>query len=160
MFGGPKGDESPLFLKSKYLDPRIYPSVSFQQLVGFQRAALALDGDRIWRIAAALPEKWKTASALRHFALCLKRLSQTDYLQHLLDMIFCGEQRARQFAPGDFPSELPLATSVLCPRVSDAELDQTWDNPSACAQGGRQESNFPCQTRLAHHRSSGRPRLS
>ena len=134
LFGGPNGDESPRILKSKYLDPRIYPSVSFQQLLDFQRVALAMDPERIWRTAANLPDEWKTESALRRCGQCLERVSSSNYLRNVLDMICEVQQRAGQFVgTGDFPSGRQPALSVLRTGVPGAESDQFWDDHPACA---------------------------
>jgi hypothetical protein len=133
LFGGPNGDQTPAFRASRYLDPRIYPWVSSQQLSDLQGVAGNLNSDGIWQTIGMLPDEWKTASALRRFAQCLERLSEPDYLQSVMDTILEGEQRASQFETGDFLSGRKPALPILRTGIPGAESDQIWDDHPACA---------------------------
>ncbi len=75
FFGGPKGELKPHFLTSRYLDPRIYQSISSGQHLDFQKVVQRLDVENLWRQAQTLPEDWKTKSALNGFTQSLCRLS-------------------------------------------------------------------------------------
>lgn len=85
MFGGPKGNMRPHYISSRYLDARIYPTITFRQVHTFCRALESVDTDKLWQQAGALPEEWKTASALRGFGRCLQRLSDTALAHNLLN---------------------------------------------------------------------------
>src|SRR5208337_2570535 len=85
LFGGPKGGTRPHFLASRYLDPRIYQRVSSHHLLEIQKVAQRVDAEWLWERVEALPDEWKTASALKGFAECLNRLSQPGLVQNILD---------------------------------------------------------------------------
>lgn len=87
LFGGPKGDSRVHFRASQYLDSRIYPSLSSEELLNLRRRLGNIDVDGLWRAVLALPDSWKAPSALRSFGRCLQRLSQSALLCNLLDTI-------------------------------------------------------------------------
>jgi hypothetical protein len=87
LFGGPKGDQHPKCEASRYLDPRIYPAISSHQLLCYQRTLGRLEPDQLWRNLQALPDDWKTESALYRFAQCLGKLSTTSILRDVVDMV-------------------------------------------------------------------------
>jgi hypothetical protein len=87
LFGGPKGNIQPLYICSRYLDSRIYPTITFRQVRNFQKVLESVDADRLWQQAGTLPEEWKAESALRGFGRCLQRLSDPILLQNLLNAI-------------------------------------------------------------------------
>jgi len=93
LFGGPKGGEQPHFLASRYLDPRIYRSVSSLYLLNLPRVARCLDADRLWKQIGRLPDEWKTTSALDGFSQCLGRLSSPQLLQNVVDTMVDANRR-------------------------------------------------------------------
>ncbi len=114
LFGGPKGEQRPHFMASRYLDKRIYQAVCSGEIFDFQRAAKSFNADRLWKRVEALPDEWKTASALSALAQCLDRLSCTKLLQNILELM------VQTFAPGTGPgptkngNEQEYPVSVLC----------------------------------------------
>jgi hypothetical protein len=85
LFGGPDGQRRLPVIASRYLDPRIYPATSRQEFASFQKTLRNLDADALWGRVKALPEDWKTASALEALTRCLQALSDSSRLQALLD---------------------------------------------------------------------------
>ncbi|HMD78158.1 MAG TPA: hypothetical protein VKG86_12390 [Terracidiphilus sp.] len=120
LFGGPKADLHKGFLASRYLDPRIYPDVSSEQLLDFHRVVLALDADKLWQTVQALPDDWKTVSAVNGFAKCLGRLSNNELLQNVADTISDAYQRTNGFERREFQIGPKPPTSVLCLGVQAA----------------------------------------
>jgi len=94
LFGGPKGEQRMHFQASRYLDPRIYQSVSSQHLLNFRRIARCMNVDRLWQSVQELPEQWKTASALEGFTQCLDRLASPGLLQNILDTMVDAQRQA------------------------------------------------------------------
>ena len=97
LFGGPKGERRRHFLASRYLDLRIYQSLSSQQLLNIQKIVRCLNVDQLWQRVQALPDDWKTASAITCFAECLGRLSNARLLQNTLDAMVDAQQRTSIF---------------------------------------------------------------
>jgi hypothetical protein len=120
FFGGPKGELKPHFHASRYLDSRIYQSVSSQQLRNFEKIAGSIDADEIWHRTQLLPENWKTTSALDALTQCLVKLSTPSVLQCVLETMV----EANQLVNGLKHSEVQLGrkppASVLCPGVPGA----------------------------------------
>ncbi len=123
LFGGPKGEQRLHFLASRYLDPRIYPDVSSEQLLDFHRVVRALDADKLWQTVQALPDAWKTASAVDGFAKCLARLSNTETLQNVADTMLDAYQRTNGFERREFQIGPKPPTSVLCLGVQAEGLE-------------------------------------
>lgn len=96
LFGGPSGENTPSLMACRYLDPRIYQSVSSSHLLDLQRIAGALDVDRLWRRIQTLPDDWKTKSALEGFAQCLCRLSNPRLLQDIVDNMVDAQERVNE----------------------------------------------------------------
>ncbi len=113
LFGGPKADLHQGFFASRYLDPRIYPDVCSEQLLDFQRVVRALDAEKLWQRVQALPDDWKTASALDGFTQCLNRLSTACLLQNVLDTMVDAQQRANGFERREYQFGPKPPTSVL-----------------------------------------------
>jgi hypothetical protein len=112
LFGGPKGEQQPRFLASRYLDPRIYQSVSLQHILRFQKIAGSLDVDQLWRQIQALPQGWKTDSALCAYSECLGRLSNATLLRNILDSMVDAQQRTNERKDDQRRRKTPRA--VLC----------------------------------------------
>jgi hypothetical protein len=96
MFGGPHGDEQRHFLASRYLDPRVYQDLSRESLDSFQRVVREIDVDGIWQTIQALPEDWKTSSALSAVSKCLNRVADAVLLRNVLDTMVDAQHQANQ----------------------------------------------------------------
>jgi hypothetical protein len=96
MFGGPQGDEQRHFLASRYLDPRVYQEIPLQPLEGFRKTVQCLDVDKLWNDIQALPEDWKTASALAAMTQCLNRLSDPSLLRNIMDTMVDAQYQVQQ----------------------------------------------------------------
>ena len=122
LFGGPNGEHQPHFLASRYLDRRIYRNVYSHNLEHFQAVASRLNTDRLWKQAQALPDDWKTVSALSNFAQCLDKLTCARLLQNVLNaMVYALEHRT---GPNhrNSPDENERPDTVLRPEISTARL--------------------------------------
>jgi hypothetical protein len=96
LFGGPRGELRPHFQASRYLDQRIYRSVSSTILESCEKVAQRLDVDQLWRRVEALPDDWKRQSALDAFSQCLCTLSTPSLVQKILDAMVDAKQQADQ----------------------------------------------------------------
>jgi hypothetical protein len=123
LFGGPKGEQRPRFLASRYLDPRIYPNVSSKELLNFQKVARCLDVDKLWKRIQALPDDWKTKSAIDRFAQCLCRLSTPNLLRNILDTMVEAQRQANEREEIKKPSGRKPKVPVLRPRIQVAGLE-------------------------------------
>jgi hypothetical protein len=85
MLGGPEGKQRKSFRASRYLDERIYRSISVQQARDIRRILARLDANRLWQMSEALPDEWKTVSAREAFARCLNRLATASLLRRIFD---------------------------------------------------------------------------
>jgi len=120
LFGGPQGDEQRHFQASRYLDARIYQTITEKQITSFHKVARCLDVDRLWRTIDTLPEAWKTPSALDGFAQCLGRLSTANLLQNILETIVDAQQQAHRNEERKQQLHSPLPPP--CPGVQAAGL--------------------------------------
>ena len=123
LFGGPKGELRRHFLASRYLDPRIYQSISSQQFLNLQKAARCLDVDQLWQRIQALPDDWKTKSAIDRFEQCLCRLSTPNLIQNIVDTMVEAQRQANEREEIKQPSEQKPRVSVLRPRIQTAGLE-------------------------------------
>lgn len=96
LFAGPKGEQHLPFQASRYLDGRIYVDVPSQYLQEMHEIARCLDTKRLWRCVEALPEEWKTATALQSFARSLDRLSGSEWIAETLDTMLHAVEQGRQ----------------------------------------------------------------
>jgi len=87
LFGGTRREERELFLTPRYSDSRIYHGVSSGYLLNLQKDSGRADVDRLWKRMRALPDDWKTTSAVDGFAQCLERLSNAKLRQSIVDTI-------------------------------------------------------------------------
>lgn len=137
LFGGPNGDLRRHFVGSRYLDPRIYQSVSSQQFLNFQKIALGLDAEQLWRRIQILPDDWKTSSALDGFVQCLNRLKTSNLLQNILDAMIDAVQKADKSEYGKQQCRRNPTVSVLCPGVQASGVEHCFVEKScsraACA---------------------------
>lgn len=120
LFGGPTGDRQPRFLASRYLDSRIYQGACLNP-VALLKSAAGLDVDRLWQKMHALPEEWKTASAVENFAQFLERINSHRFLQDVLEIM--QESATQQsYWPDPAMRGVPpmCAASSLCAAVEIA----------------------------------------
>jgi hypothetical protein len=101
LFGGPAGKLRLPIIASRYLDPRIYPDTTSHEIAGFHKMLSCIDTDALWRRANALPEEWKTPSALEVMARALQSISDSFRVQSLLDRMQTDIERStnRAIAP-------------------------------------------------------------
>lgn len=98
MFCGPRGNQQPRSHASAYLDKRIYERISMQSRTHLAQILRNLNVDRIWREVKALPEEWKSASAIRGLAICLDTVTKPQEVENVLNTISdssCLEDRRR-----------------------------------------------------------------
>jgi hypothetical protein len=122
LFGGPKGEQRPCILASRYLDPRIYQRVSSIHRLNLPRMVSSLDVKELWQRIEALPPDWKTASALDGFAQCLDRLLNLELLQNAVDTMVDAHQRTTGSERHGLQGRRRSPIQVLCPGVQAAEL--------------------------------------
>ncbi|MFZ1086649.1 MAG: hypothetical protein WAN35_16930 [Terracidiphilus sp.] len=137
LFGGPKGELRLNFRASRYLDPRIYQSVSLRQLLIFQSIVSHLDVDQLWRQVQTLPDDWKAASVLSSFMECLNRLSNVELLQNIVDTMVNAQQQTNEYEKSKRQTRRKPLELVLCPGVQGAGLEHRFAakscGRSACA---------------------------
>jgi hypothetical protein len=96
LFGGPKGELRLPIQASRYLDARIYASVSSQYLLNLHRIVRCLDAERLGKKLQTLPEQWKTVTALQGFARCMDRLASPLLLEDILDTMLHSIQQGER----------------------------------------------------------------
>jgi len=137
LFGGPKGGQQLHFQGSRYLDPRIYRSVSSNQLLGLKRVATSLNAEQLWRQVRDLPSEWKMPSAIEGFSQCLARLSTRHILDAVLDTIVNSIPRINDNEYNKRHSEREPAHSILRVGVPGARRSErrisNCVSDSACA---------------------------
>jgi hypothetical protein len=124
LFGGPKGEVRLNFQASRYLDPRIYQRVSSQQLLKFQTIVQSVDVDQLWKHIQALPDDWKTKSALDAFASCLGTISSSTLLQNIVDTMDDTLRKSYACERVNRPSRTKPPASVLRPGIQGAGLER------------------------------------
>lgn len=80
LFGGPHGLHRLPFVGCRYLASRIYPDLGRKQGQTFLKTICSLDVRKLWENVQALPDDWKTSSALNSFAQSLPDLSDANRL--------------------------------------------------------------------------------
>lgn len=126
LFGGPKGGHQMHFLASRYLDSRIYQSVSSQYLLSLRKLAVSLDASQLWRRVQDLPDDWKTSSAVEGFAQCLSRLSTPRLVQGVLDTIATSFPRMNEREDSWHQDRRKPQVSVLWPRIQAAGFEPSF----------------------------------
>jgi hypothetical protein len=96
LFGGPKGELNLSFQASRYLDARIYASVSSLYLLNLRRIVRCLDAERLGQWMQTLPEQWKTATAQQGYAQCMDRLSCPAQLEQTLEAMLHSIQQGQR----------------------------------------------------------------
>jgi hypothetical protein len=87
LFGGALGVETPSFLTSRYLDPRIYAHASSEDADGIQRAIQGLDLTALSNVACGLPEGWSTDRAMMNFERFTRLVSDSVLLKNVIQFI-------------------------------------------------------------------------
>jgi hypothetical protein len=137
LFGGPNGELRRHFRASRYLDQRIYPSVSSEQLRNIQRGAESVDAGQLSQRVEELPDAWKTSSALENFTNCLSRLSTPGILQNILEAMVSSIAQDNDCDNSGQDSRRKPVASVLRPGVQGTgwgrpRVARVFDHP-ACA---------------------------
>ncbi len=96
LFCGPNGKERRPFTASRYIDPRIYQSVSPRQIQSFQNEVKNLNVDCVWRKVQALPADWRTGSAINALTQCLHALASARLVENVLETMVDAFQRNKQ----------------------------------------------------------------
>lgn len=120
LFGGPKGELHLPFQASRYLDPRIYKSISSKQQCDIRKAAGSIDVDQLWRRIHALSDDWTTATLFDSFAECLDKLTNAELLRNVLDTIVNATQRTKEFERDKQQNGRKPPGKVLCIGVQGA----------------------------------------
>lgn len=96
LFGGPSGKERKHFTASRFLDLRIYQSVSPRYVKGFRDVVKNLKVDCIWQSVQTLPVDWRTGSAISALTRCLDRLGSALFLENIIATMVDAFQRKEQ----------------------------------------------------------------
>lgn len=123
LFGGPKGEQRLNFRASRYLDLRIYQSVSLRELLSFQNVVSRLDVDQLWRRVQTLPDDWKTASTLSGLMECLNRLSNAKLLQNIVDSMMDAQQQTNENGKFKRQSREKPLNPILCLGIQGGGLE-------------------------------------
>ena len=79
----------------RFLDDRVYPSLSSGRLDRIKRTIKMLDVDRLWASVGELPEEWNTRDRQVAFSACLTRLASEALTGVLLDEVLVSLDIAR-----------------------------------------------------------------
>lgn len=154
LFGGPKGGLQQHFTASRYLDPRIYESVSSHYLLNLQRVAMCLDAERLRKRILGLPNEWKTASALDGFTQCLDRLSNPSLLHNIVDTMVDAIHKANGLESSKYRPARPHSVGVLCSGVQVEGLGRSLvgrrTRSCPCAQEAGRKSALSYPSGIAH----------
>jgi hypothetical protein len=99
FLGGPKGNLNPHFLAAGYLDRRIYPDVTSNQVLEILQVVRELDIERLWRQLRATPAEWQRPSALISLERSLKRIGDLALLQGILEAMLGRHQERGESEP-------------------------------------------------------------
>jgi hypothetical protein len=115
LLGGPRGEQQVNDLASRYLDTRIYESVSLRSLQTVQRFVRTLGWKELWPQVLDLPGDWRTDSACQRLSMCIERLSNDELLGNIVNkMARCQSQaHGRDFVHGQHLQKAPVG-AVLC----------------------------------------------
>jgi hypothetical protein len=123
MFGGPQGDEQRHFLASRYLDPRVYQEPTPQIREEFHTAIQGFDAEKLWHVIQALPEEWKSTSAMAAMSDCLNRLADTTLLGNVFDTMMDAQRQVNQRErKAQHVQKRKTAASVLLAGIQSAGL--------------------------------------
>jgi hypothetical protein len=115
LLGGPRGEQEPNDLASRYLDLRIYEHVSLRSLQLIKRFVTTIDFEGLWLQVQDLPMEWRTDSACQRLSMCIERLSNDELLGNIVNkMARCHSQaHGRDFVHGQHLQKAPVG-AVLC----------------------------------------------
>ena len=133
FFGGPKADLKRYFGASRYLDERIYGTVSPEILLSFQPALGGLDVDRLWKRIEAIPADWSHAPARESFERSLQRLTMPFLVQYVVDSIIDDLERRTQTESEALGREWKPTSEVLHLGVQGAGFWESLAHPPAFA---------------------------
>lgn len=155
LFGGPGSGRGAKthFAASRYLDARIYPQLSSRDSLGVLRSLECFDMQPVRRRLSAIPDAWKTASALDSLDRCLERLADHKLLENLLEMIADSVAAKRDMECTAGRRGYKAGSAVACPRPPDRGTDFALFRLRATAGGQRRGRGVavPCavEPRLA-----------
>jgi hypothetical protein len=136
LFGGPEPDRRQDLSRIRYLDPRIYPDTSPKGLLNIQKAVQNVDVDTLWqRVMKAVPNDWKSTSALDRLSGCLQRLADPHLLQSLFETIIDSNRQGDERTHGSHRCEQKLPVGVLRHPQSGAGQGKRRPRNHACASG-------------------------
>jgi hypothetical protein len=124
FFGGPKGELHLPFLASRYLDPRIYQSISSKQQCNIRTAAGSIDVKHLWQRVHSLSDDWTTVQLFESFAECLNKLSNANLLRNILDTMVDAVQRTGEFERDKQQNGRKPPGKVLCLGVQDEGMER------------------------------------
>jgi len=134
MFRGADGKSRHNIRASRYLDHRIYPDLTLMQQREIESHFANLDTEALLERIKALPEAWKTSSALQNFEQTLNCLSSGTLVRNLLQTMFdiarVGLKLADRSARGFPEIESELRPEVLHPRILRPEFLHPTVNPA------------------------------
>lgn len=87
LFGGAHGTDSPRFLASRYLDPRIYAQANVRDAEEIQRVVQYLDLTALSNVASSLPEGWCTGWTLLGFEHFARQISDPFVIKDVVCFI-------------------------------------------------------------------------
>jgi len=117
MFGGPRGQDRGSVALPAYLDRRIYPLLTSTDAERLSRRVVTTDFDRLWNEAQALPEEWRTATALDRLAEALETLSRLRSIESVLGTLILQQHQADMSIQNGRPNRRKPAYSVMCSRL-------------------------------------------
>jgi hypothetical protein len=133
LFGGPKADTKKGCFASRYLDSRIYPRISSEELLHIKEVLQALDADMLWKRAEAIPREWRRKEAITAFENCLQRISHPRLVQTVLDTINDAlkreTKRQQEYSAGGLEPSFAIQRS----RVQSAGWGDSRASNSACS---------------------------
>jgi hypothetical protein len=95
LFGGAAGTESPRFLASRYLDPRIYAKANVEDADEIQRAIQYLDLTAFSNVASSLPGGWCTEWTFLGFEHFARQISDPILLKDVVYFILSKVESAK-----------------------------------------------------------------
>jgi hypothetical protein len=113
LFRGPKGEHRFHYRASRYLDPRIYLHLPSRHINVLFTIAANLSVDRLWRKIQALPEDWKTTSALNGFTECLGILSSPRRLQDTIESMVHADEQSNESKSRESGRQREFSNAVL-----------------------------------------------
>ena len=87
LFGGQSDAHRNYIAASRYLDARIYPSLTARAVNQLRRQVSVIHVDELWKKAQSLPEEWRTAPAIYAFGQGLNRLSTHKHIADVIEQI-------------------------------------------------------------------------